>query len=733
MGIYIVRRLLAMIPTMFGITVITFLIIQLAPGNPAEMKIRMARGGEANPQFTAQVIEQTKKLYGLDKPIHVRYGIWLKQVVTFNFGDSYKDHRPVRDKILERAPVSLQISFISLLLVYLIAVPLGVFSAVKQDSFADRALTLVLFVLYSLPSFWTAMMLITFLGGGEFLDWFPIYGLSSEGAQRLALWPWLGDRVHHLVLPVFCLTYESLAYVSRQMRGSMLEVIRQDYIRTARAKGLAEKTVVLKHALRNSLIPIVTMLAVLLPALIGGSVIVESIFSVPGMGQLSFEAILSRDYPVIMGVTTMAAILTLIGILVADVAYTLVDPRITFATAPLTFSPRRFLTVFAAIAAIVAAALVAPSLGLSPGRLVIEQGPRIAAVILFLSVAYGVYLFAGERAYWRSILRQFNRHRLNQAALLGILFLLATAVFSPLIANDKPIVISYQGRMLLPALRDYLPGPAHRYPGLPGSPDWSELAAAPEAGFSVWPAVTWGPYQIDQGHFLEAPSASHLLGTDEVGRDILARIVYGARIALSVGFVAVGIYIWIGIILGSLAGYYGGWVDMLISRLIEVMISIPTFFLIIAAVAFLEPSIYNVMAAIAFVGWTGTARLVRGEFLRLRNKEFVEATRALGARDLGIIFRHVLPNALTPVLVVATFGVADAILIESALSFLGFGVMPPTPSWGDILSKSRSYYEFAWWLTVFPGLAIFFTVTALNLVGEGVRDAIDPRLKDVRR
>ncbi len=732
MRAYILKRLLAMIPTILGITVITFLIIQLAPGNPAEFKIRAAAAGEVDAQYTAEIIEQTKKLYGLDKPLPVRYWIWLKQVVTFDFGNSYKDHRPVREKILERVPISLQLSFISVFMVYLFAVPIGVFSAIKQKSVSDQALTVVLFLLYSLPNFWTAMMLITFLGGGEFLDLFPIFGLSSMGAERMGTLEWLLDRVHHLVLPVTCLTYAGLAYISRQMRGGMLEVIRQDYIRTARAKGLSEKTVIAKHAFRNSLIPIITLLAVLFPALIGGSVIIESIFSIPGMGQLSFEAILSRDYPVVMGVTTVAALLTLLGILFTDITYTLIDPRITFETAPLTWSPRRFLAIFAVIALLIAGLLAWPKSLPGPGTLLIVYGPRAAIFILASSVAYGIYLIGGERAYWSGVLRQFARGRLAMAALAGVAALLLVAVSAPLIANNKPLVMRYKGELYFPAFRDYLPGKMRHYQEL-GDKDAADIAGAlSKPDYAVMPPVPWDPYQYDLGHFLEGPTRRHLLGTDDVGRDIFARVVHGARIALSVGFVAVGIYVWIGVILGSLAGYYGGWVDMLISRLIEVMLSIPTFFLIIAVVAFLEPSIYNVMAAIGLIGWTGTARLVRGEFLKLRNTEFVEATRSMGARDPRVIFRHVLPNALTPVLVVATFGVAEAILIESSLSFLGFGVMPPTPSWGDILSKSRSYYEFAWWLTVFPGLAIFFTVTALNLVGEGMRDAIDPRLKDKR-
>ena len=319
-----------MIPTMFGITLITFIIIQLAPGSPAELKIRVGQTGALGEQYTKEVIEQTRKLYGLDKPIHIRYLIWLKQVITLNFGESYKDHRPVIKIILERIPVSLQLSLTSIFLVYLFAVPIGVFSAVKKGSISDRLITIILFILYSLPNFWVAMLLILFLGGGQFFRWFPVYGLNSEGADALNIWRWFLDRLWHLVLPVSCLTYAGLAFISRQQRAAMLEVIRQDYIRTARAKGLSEKLVIFKHAMRNSLIPIVTLAAALFPAMLGGSVIIESIFSIPGMGKLGFDAILARDYPIIMADATISAFLTLIGILIADITYTIVDPRISF-------------------------------------------------------------------------------------------------------------------------------------------------------------------------------------------------------------------------------------------------------------------------------------------------------------------------------------------------------------------------------------------------------------------
>lgn len=221
----------------------------------------------------------------------------------------------------------------------------------------------------------------------------------------------------------------------------------------------------------------------------------------------------------------------------------------------------------------------------------------------------------------------------------------------------------------------------------------------------------------------------HLLGTDTNGRDVLVRMIYGTRISMSVGFVAVGIYVLIGILLGALAGYFGGFVDTLISRVIEIIICFPVFFLILTVMAFLKPSIYNIMIIIGLTGWTGIARLMRGEFLRLKNQEFVLAARGLGASDYRIIFRHILPNGMAPIIVSATFGIAGAILTESALSFLGFGVPQPTASWGDILNNGRNDIYHSWWLTVFPGVMIFLTVTAFNLIGETFRDIMDPRLR----
>jgi peptide/nickel transport system permease protein len=238
------------------------------------------------------------------------------------------------------------------------------------------------------------------------------------------------------------------------------------------------------------------------------------------------------------------------------------------------------------------------------------------------------------------------------------------------------------------------------------------------------------PAAIDVSKSLQPPSWEHPLGTDDLGREVLVRMLYGARISLLVGFVAVGISTLIGILCGALAGYYGGWVDAVVMRFVDIMLCFPTFFLILAVIAFLDPSIWNIMIVIGLTSWMGVARLVRAEFLSLRQRDFVLAAQVLGASDARLIFRHILPNALSPVLVSATLGVAGAILTESALSFLGIGVQPPTPSWGNMLIIGKQTLGSAWWLSVFPGVAILITVLGYNLLGEGIRDALDPRIKE---
>lgn len=242
------------------------------------------------------------------------------------------------------------------------------------------------------------------------------------------------------------------------------------------------------------------------------------------------------------------------------------------------------------------------------------------------------------------------------------------------------------------------------------------------------PLITpYHPTAINAWDVLQPPSLKHWCGTDELGRDVLTRMLFGARISLKVGFVAIGIAVLLGSAVGLVAGYYGGWVDTFLMRCVDIMLCFPAFFLILAIITFLEPSIWYIMAVIGLTGWMGVARLVRAEVLAIREMDYIQAARCIGCSDMRIILRHIMPNALSPVLVAATLGVAGAILTESSLSFLGIGVQPPTPSWGNILTSGKDYIEFAWWLSLFPGLAILVTVLAYNLLGEGIRDALDPR------
>ena len=332
---------------------------------------------------------------------------------------------------------------------------------------------------------------------------------------------------------------------------------------------------------------------------------------------------------------------------------------------------------------------------------------------------------ADSKSYWSHVWRQFKRNRLAVAGLYAVVGLLIVAVFADFLANDKPHYMRYQGSDYFPIFRSYLVKLGVRqWPPELLNVDFKEL----DSQRSIFPPIPYRPNEIDLAVPFANPSQEHWLGTDKLGRDVMAGIIHGSRVSLSVGFVAVGISLVIGVILGALAGFFGSWVDLLISRLFELMLAIPTFFLLITIAAVLPPSIFLTMAIIGLTSWVGIARFTRNEFLKIRNLDYVTAAIALGVSSRRVMSRHILPNALAPVMVSVVLGIAAAILVESSLSFLGIGVPADLVTWGSILNEARSN-TFAWWLAVFPGLAIFITVLAYYLVGEGLRDALDPRLR----
>jgi peptide/nickel transport system permease protein len=332
---------------------------------------------------------------------------------------------------------------------------------------------------------------------------------------------------------------------------------------------------------------------------------------------------------------------------------------------------------------------------------------------------------AGTQSYLRIVGRQLWRYRLNRVAVYVIGALIGLAASADFVASDKPLVAHFHGTTyLLPNLRDP--------PGLRMYDNQLLMRAMKEGDWAIITVVPWGCNSHDLSSVLAPPSSRHWLGTDSSGRDVLARVLHGARVSLAVGAMAVTVLVAVGTLLGTLAGYYGGLVDVVLMRVVEVVHSIPTILLLVTMLAVLAPegwgAVVAMMLVIGLVRWTDVARLVRGEILRVRTLDYVQASRALGASDARIILRHVLPNSLSPVLVSASFSMAAAILMESALSFLGFGIPDDMASWGGLLSDGRANSE-AWWLAIFPGAAIFVTVTVYNIAGEGLRDALDPRMK----
>lgn len=333
-----------------------------------------------------------------------------------------------------------------------------------------------------------------------------------------------------------------------------------------------------------------------------------------------------------------------------------------------------------------------------------------------------------DQTYFSLVRHQFRKNKLGVASFYFIILMFVVAIFADFLANSRPIICSYKGTVYIPPVQEYLVGLGiSKYPPELTNVNWKTL----EYDWEVSAPIPFDAGSSDLGNSFAAPfsGSDHYLGADQLGRDVLSGIIHGSRISLSIGFVSMGIAAIIGVILGALAGYFGGWVDITISRIIEIFLNFPSFFLIITVVSFFDANIWLVMIVIGVTGWMSIARFVRGEVLRVRNLEYVTAANSVGFGATRVIFRHVLPNSLAPVLVAIAFGIAGAILTESSLSFLGFGVPATVVTWGSMLNLARSNVA-AWWLAIFPGLMIFLSVVSYNLIGDGLRDALDPRLRD---
>ena len=611
MGKYMIKRILIAIPVLIGITIIDYAIMCLA-GSP----LQMLQG----PRISQAAVAAKEIALGLDKPFYVQYFVWLKQLLHGNMGYSIKSYQAVSEMIASHLGPTLLLMGVSLLVSLLMAVPAGIYSAIKQYSAGDYTVVTLSFLGSSVPGFFLSLLLIYLFTVK--LGWLPSSGMATLGTAGGA-----GDVAKHMVMPVLVLATSMAGTNIRYIRSAMLEILQQDYLRTAKAKGIGRFLVINKHALRNALIPIITVIGMEIPVLFGGQVIIEQVFSWPGLGLMTMSAITNRDYPVIMGVCRVSAVCNRCAGGKPDYGYFIRTGR--------------------------------PDNPAEIGAAKMEKKDRIKKDI-------------SRESYLQTVIRRFKQHHLATVSLVILAVLVVAALLAPIIA----------------------------------------------------------PYNPDEivGGFSKAPTAEHWLGTDQIGRDVLSRLLYATRISLLVGVLATAISTVIGVILGLIAGYFGGAADMIIMRFTDMVMSFPYILLVLVAASIFKPGLWSIILILGFVDWPGIARLVRGNVLSLRESNFIKSDLVAGMPLPYILFSEILPNTAAPILVYATSVLALSMLDEAALSFLGMGVQPPTASLGNMLNGAQSLTVLTKqpWLWIPSGLMIVVLVIAINFIGDALRDALDP-------
>ncbi|MBN1297033.1 ABC transporter permease subunit [bacterium] len=660
---YVIRRLMMIIPVMLGVSLIVFFMVHLIPGDPVVIML----GETAQPAD----IEAMRRELGLDQSLPHQLLSFLSGLATGDLGRSLHSREPVHAILAQRFPATLELTFVSMITAILIALPLGIIAAVNAHRPLDDGSMVIALIGVSIPNFWLGPMLILLFSVK--LDWLPVSGRYGPASY---------------VLPAITLGTALAAILTRMTRSSLLEVLKEQYIMTAYAKGASHRRAILKHALRNALIPVITIMGLQFGALLGGSVITETVFSWPGIGRELIQAIQSRDYPVVQGCVLLISFCYVFVNLITDLTYGILDPRIQYASGPAVWSdwlrttkrwirgfirwfPGNLVTVSVIGAGIVWLGLDRPGMhGIGLG---VERVSAWLGTLKWLLPAGPIVLFLLWRRRDPGSFKAFVRSGKSMTGLIITVLFIAVGVWGPVMSSQDPATQDLTLR-------------------------------------------------------LQPPDASHLFGMDHLGRDLFSRVVYGAQISMTVGLIVTSISLVIGVMIGMISGYAGGWVDDAIMRLVDIMLAFPGILLAIAMVAVLGPDLKNVMIALCIMGWVGYARLARGQVLALREAEYIQAVRALGAGPIRIMIRHLLPNILAPLTVQATLGIAGVIIAEAGLSFLGLGVQPPAPSWGGILNSGVEFFRTGAHITFFPGLAIMIVVMGLNFLGDGLRDALDPRI-----
>src|SRR5580692_2481391 len=550
---FVFRRLLLLVPTVLGVTIIAFFMIHLIPGDPA----RTILGIHSTPRGIAILHQE----WGLNRPLASQYWLFMDRLFHGNLGTSLYYNVPVWGLITSHLPPTLWLICYAAVLAVLISVPLAMIAASRKDAVRDHVVRAVPLLGLGMPSFWLALILQTLLAVK--LRLFPVTGYGSGPIGHL----------HSMFLPALTVAIALCPVVIRSLRASMLNVLGADFITTARAKGVPSRRLFVRHVLRNAVIPAVTVLGINIGFLIGGTLIVENVFDIPGIGQLMINAIFQRDFPVVQGVTR-------------------------------------------------------------------------------------------RRATW-------YRQPALMAGLVITAIILLSAIFAPLLTPYNPIA--------------------------------QDLNAT-----------------------LQGPSAQHWLGTDQLGRDVFTRLLYGARVDLKVGFIAVLFPFCLGTILGSLAGYFGGWTELVIMRLVDVVVAFPFYVLLIALVFVLGPGERSIYIAITIVGWVSYARLVRAEILVAKRQDYVLAAQGGGLSNLRIMGRHLTPNVISQAIIYAMSDIVQDILAIVTLGYFGLGIPPPTAEWGSMINEGQNFLTTHWQLATIPGLAVVLVGLGLSLIGDGLADLLRP-------
>ena len=718
----------------------------------------------ATEKTTPDQLDALRDKHNLNAPVYERYVSYLNSLLHGDLGYSRQANLPVLDAIKIKFMATLELSLIAFILAVAFSIPLGIFASTKHNKWQDHALRFFSLIGSAVPLFWLALLLkygiaykLDLLPLGQRIDYYlwdigdPIEQYTGSAlldsilnASPTHLW----DAISHLILPAFTLTFASLAGLLRFMRGSMLDVLDQDFVRTAKAKGLSNRKVVYNHAARNALIPTVTILGMGFAGLLNGSVLTETIWQWPGLGQWAVAAMRNLDTAAILGLTLFSGLLTITANLVVDILYAYLDPRIELSGHP---GPIEWAVVTLSIIMLFFT-WISVDLGLNVGGVVVIAASLLLVFALYkyttsddfepptimnASLYLGLFFLVLE---W--FIRSMDRSTFMYPA--GVL-LLTTAIILYLIELSK--------RDLSFSMDDFK---------AELNPRWDEFKRAayqlkknPLALiglcmiFIIFLVAIFAPFlappeegqrdpQRMEEHFeynfdLQAPGENgYILGSTNAGYDIYYGLVWGTQIAIKVGFIVVSIGTLIAVTLGVISGYYGGRIDEVIMRVTDVFLAIPGLVLALAVVAVLNtPSVEHLMYALIIVWWPGFTRIVRGQALTIRNLPYVEAAKAAGASDFRIIFKHVLPNCMTPVIISATLDIGSVVLVFAGLGFLGFGGTPDLAEWGLLVGFGQSHLtDGYWWAFFFPGLAISFWALAFYLFGDGLRDILDPRKRD---